>query len=499
MGRKKRRSPALRAHDRMLKKGENVSKKEYGPDGKSKTKGRSVHLPGMYNEHRDAGVKAAKPDMMSELKTLAAFSEQSGTELSGASKAKSSIKQTGANEDFMALMPETVQAKNTAMQDKVEPVLHDTFGKGGIGATKNEVKRTELDGTTYFDKSVQKQGMAGDESARELYIPLMSHALGLDTLALSGRGEDATGGSRIITEGAEGQSIGDRLKNGSVEDMDALAKVSGDDVLKTMLSQMLFQDKDGHSEQYLVSDEGGLTKIDQGEMGMEDDGGPDFTGTSDKTLAASSFMAAMPAAHDEITPEMYEVVKNWKPADFQAMQEASGMYAEDSEAIKRQVHNMEIIQALMEESKGRLTPNELFKAFNTQRLNEATDSDHEEHPAFQAYQDQDLEGGEDGQKTYSTESATYENMGRFGTERSFADDAWVESMGPRQGGYEALDAMAEMRKTRTESNRETEDQIAHEMKKWKKKGKSPFASKRRKRKLDEKYGARVQALLDKKL
>ncbi|MFK7931443.1 MAG: hypothetical protein AB8H79_24910, partial [Myxococcota bacterium] len=182
------------------------------------------------------------------------------------------------------------------------------------------------------------------------------------------------------------------------------------------------------------------------------------------------------------------------PADFEAMLEATKMYDNERD-IKRQVHNMEIVQALMAESDGRMTPNELFKAFNTTKLNEATGGDHEEHPAFQTYQDQELKGSEDGRDAYDTESATYENMGRFGTEQAYEGDAWMDSQVPRQGGYEALDAMNEMRRTTTESDRDIDARVAHEEKKWKRKKSSPFASKKKKKALDAKYGNRVANIL----
>jgi hypothetical protein len=323
-------------------------------------------------------------------------------------------------------------------------VLDATANAPQLGNSANQVKRGEVDGRTYF----AKKGSDVAELHREAMIPLMGHALGLRSMALAGLAVGGDSEGRVVTESTGGTSAKDLLERGSPEDVQRLSAADPAGIQQALLACMLFQEKDGHADQFHVGPDGAFSKIDHGDMGLNADevSRPQFTGASPREAPASSFAAAMPGAQDDLTPEVLETIRGWDRDKFIAMQRAA-VYGNaerplfENDTINRQAGNMDLIRHLVNQADGRISGAALFDQFGAMKHAMATNRPvGAAHPEVLARRAQTVE--DSGELAFPG-SSVYHIAGRAGTAspalEALSTDPEVVHAAEARGGYAAMD------------------------------------------------------------
>lgn len=366
------------------------------------------------------------------------------------------------NPKFLAsLRDDDLVTEYAAHQRSATGALNAPEREKKLGSSKNPLLDVTRGDDHFFAKTLDAGATVTDEAGlqREVMMPLMARSLGLDTLAISARVK-GPGGETYAANREAGKSGQDIIKQGDQKGLKQMIDTPTQQVQDTLLADILFQDSDAHSGQYLFGDQG-LTKIDNEDLGG--DSGAHLSGGKDHWAAAGSFAAALPGARDELTPETLEKIKSWDPEHLAEMmqsatfekQEGGTARAFSKRAQGRIEGNMALIKTLASGAEGGLTGEELLRQFNAAKYNDAQEKAPgdvvTEHPQMAALEgltwdpkrdDQfaDFAAAHEGEKAFNGASK-YEDFGRYGG----SDSDGVGSIGlvtaseTAQSSYKTLD------------------------------------------------------------
>ncbi len=195
---------------------------------------------------------------------------------------------------------------------------------------------------------------------KAVIIPLIARLLGIDTLNLSAEKNwgKALGGDeqpRLLMKKLKAKDF-ESLLNEETGPDERISKIDDDQLQKTVLFDMLFENTDAHMRQYVVSESGELFKVDQ-------EGYLLFAQKRRGGAKAGSFLAGLPQANHMLTSSTLRLVDDWDSTELEGFMRAAGIFARVQ--IEHVLENLVTIKDII---KPNITIRELFEKYNGEYL-----------------------------------------------------------------------------------------------------------------------------------